>query len=235
MKDKQTFAQLRERLQAAESTLHGIVAMEQLYVAQRPTPMILGNLTDLDPGRVSRMVYHILLQQQSTMDKIERGEILGNNVINMTTITQSNPQATPAVIEAKISEMKVVAKQTTQPITKPTKLLPRTTRFDTWGFSAQLVTLPRNKSMSHRAAVHISLLGRMFSLQLRMSFQRFSFDGMLHVRNVVPSDSEIAVACRTGDFDRARQLLASGLAHGSDITGSGSPMLEVSAATVSWD
>jgi hypothetical protein len=174
------------------------------------------------------MIYGILLQQQSTMDKIERGEILGKNVINMAVISQPSPQSTPAVIQAQLSEIKPMAKQSTHVITKPTKLLPRTARFDRWGFSAQLVTLPKDGGTSYRAAVHISLLGKMYSVQLQMSYPGFSFDRMLHVRNIVPTDSEMAVACRTGDFDRARKLLASGSAHGSDITASGWPMLDVS-------
>ncbi|KAK3935549.1 hypothetical protein QBC46DRAFT_422103 [Diplogelasinospora grovesii] len=208
MKDKQVLAQLKERLKSAESTLQGIVAMEQL--------------------RVSRMVYGILLQQQSTMDKIERGEILCKDVINMAVINQPSPQSTPTVVQAQLSEIKPTTNQSSRVLTKPTQLLPRTARFDRWGFSAQLVTLPKDKDKgtSYRAAVHISLLGKMYSVQLQMSSRGFSFDRMLHVRNIVPTDSEMVVACRTGDFDRARGLLARGLAHGSDITASGWPMLD---------
>jgi hypothetical protein len=153
------------------------------------------------------MIYGILIQQQTTMDKIER---------NMAVVSQASPHSTPAVVQAQISEIKPMA-----------KLFPRTGRLDRQGFSAQLVALPKDEGTTYRAAVHISLFGRMYSVQLQMTCPGFSFDRMLHVRNIVPNDSDIAVACRTGDFDRACKLLASGLAHGSDITASGWPMLDV--------
>lgn len=156
------------------------------------------------------MIYGILIQQQTTMDKIERGEILGN-VINMAVVNQASPHSTPAVVQKPMA-----------------KLLPRTARLDRQGFSAQLVALPKDEGTTYGAAVHISLFGRMYSVQLQMTCPGFSFDRMLHVRNIVPNDSDMAVACRTGDFDRAYKLLASGLAHGSDITASRWPMLDVS-------
>jgi hypothetical protein len=172
------------------------------------------------------MIYGILILQQTTMDKIERGEIL-DNVINMAGVSQASPHSTPAVIQAQISEIKQMAKQLTQIITKSTKLLPQTVRLDRQGFSAQLVALPKDKRTTYRSVVHISLFGRMYSVQPQMVCPGFSFDRMLHVRNIVPNDSDMAT-CRTGDFNRARRLLASGLAHGSSITASRWPMLDVS-------
>lgn len=190
----------------------------------------------LAPRRVSRMIYGILLNQQPTMEKIESGEIMGRNIINMAMINQTSPQSMPIVLQAQLSEVNLVeGKQSAQLITKPTKLLPRTAGFELWGFSAQLVTLPKNKSRSYRAAVHISLLGRIYSVQLRISSPDLlsSFSCMLHVRNIVPTDSKMAVACRTGDFDSARKLLTSGSARGSDITASGWPILDVSTQCAS--
>jgi hypothetical protein len=43
----------------------------------------------------------------------------------------------------------------------------------------------------------------------------------------------MTVACKTGDFDSARILLASGLAHVSDVTPGGWPMLDVRAISLS--
>jgi hypothetical protein len=173
------------------------------------------------------MVYGILIQQQTITDEIGPGEIPGN-VLNMPVVGQASPHSTPATVQAQISENKPMAQPLTQIITKPTKLLPRTARLDRQGFSAQLVALPKDEGTTYRAAVHISLFGRMYSVQLQLTCPGFSFDRGLHVRNIVPDDFDMAVACRTGDFDRARKLLASGLAQGSDITASGWPMLEVS-------
>lgn len=178
--------------------------------------------------RVSRMIYGILLRQQLTMEKIERGEILSQNTINMAVLSQPSSHSAPAVVNAQLTEIQSLAKPMTQVITKPTKLVPRTARFDRWGFSAQLVRLPKDTGTSYRAAIHISLLGKMYSVQLQMSFPGFSFDRMLHVRNIVPNDSDMVVACKEGDFDSARKLLTSGLAHGSDITVLGWPLLDVS-------
>ena len=174
------------------------------------------------------MIYDILLQQQPTMEKIERGEISNNNIINVAVFSQTGPKSTPAVVQANFSELKAGAKQSTHIITKPTKLLPRTARFDRWGFSAQLVTLPGDERTKYQAAVHISFLGRMYSLQLQTSCPRFTFHPMLRVQKIVPADSALAVACKMGDFDRAHKLLTSGSAHGSDVTALGWPMLDVS-------
>ena len=183
----------------------------------------------IDPRRVSHAIYEILRQQQSTFDKIRSGEISTNNVFNMAVINSSNPHSLPSVVQAQLSEIKPTSKQSSQIISKPTKLLPWTVRFDRWGLSAHVVVLPKDKGKSYQAAVHISLLGKMYTIQLQMSCPNFSFDRMLHVRNIVPTDSAMTVACRTGDFDSARRLLASGAAHGSDITLAGWPMLDVSA------
>ncbi|KAI3319325.1 ankyrin repeat-containing domain protein [Xylariaceae sp. AK1471] len=209
MKDKQSFAHLKERLQSAESTLQGIVLMEQL--------------------RISRIIYGMLHRQQSLMDKLERGDIVGqNNTINMSVITRPTPQLSTAVIEAQLRELHLEPKANTRSkvITKPRKLLPRGARFDRWGFAGHLVALPQDKGTSYQAGVRISLLGKMYSVQLRMVNPGFSFAPILSVRNIVPTDSELALVCRTGNFDRARQLLTTGMAHGSDVTASGWPMLD---------
>ena len=189
------------------------------------SPFAMTMLTD--PRRVSHVIYGILRQQQCTFDRIQSGEISMKNILNMAAINQSSPQSLSSVDQAQLSGIKPMSKQSTQVITKPTKLLPRTVRFDGWGFSAQVVALPKDKGKSYQAAVHLSLLGKMYTVQLQMSCPDLSFDRMLHVRNIVPTDSAMTVACRTGDFDSARKLLASGAAHGSDITLAGWPMLDV--------
>lgn len=178
----------------------------------------------IDPRRVGRLVYEILLHQQSTLDRIQSSQISTNNILKMTVINQSSPQPSPV----HLSETRPMSKQSTQVISNPTKLLPRTVRFDRGGISAQIVVLPRGKGKSYQAAVQISLFGKMYTIQLQISFPDFSFDRMFHVRNIVPTDSAMTVACRTGDFNSARTLLSSGAAHGSDITLAGRPMLDVS-------
>lgn len=174
------------------------------------------------------MIYRILLQQQSTMDRIETGENLARNVINMAVIGQSSPQSMPSVVQAQFSEIGPTTKQSTQVITKPAKPLLWTVRSNRWGFSAQVVAIPKEEGTSYRTAVHMSLFGKMYSVQLQMSCPSFSFDHMSHVRNIVPTDSAMTVACLAGDFNSALQLLTSGSAHGSDITPGGWPMLDVS-------
>ncbi len=68
----------------------------------------------------------------------------------------------------------------------------------------------------------------MYSIQLQVAALSLSFSRMFHVRNIVPDDSDMAVACRAGDFDLADRLLRSGLAYGSVVTASGWTMLDVS-------
>lgn len=98
------------------------------------------------------------------------------------------------------------------------------------GVSVHLVALPGPKNTTYRAAVHVSLLGKMYSVQLRLSTLGFPFapDRKVHIRNVVPDDSTMALACRAGDVDKARTLLTANLAHGSDVTTASWPMLDVS-------
>ncbi|KAI1444822.1 ankyrin repeat-containing domain protein [Annulohypoxylon stygium] len=195
LKDKQALAQLKERLHSAESTLQGIVSLEQL--------------------RVSRVIYAVLLQQQSTIDKIGKGERSSENVINMAMINQTNLESTNGTI----------TKRPAQVITTPTKTLPRKIRFEGRGLSIQLVAVTKDEGTRYRAAAHISLFGKRYSVQ----FQRtpsFSFDWVLRVRNIIPTDSDMAIACRAGDFHRVRTLLANGLTHGNDVTPSGWPMLD---------
>ena len=183
----------------------------------------------IDPRRVSQAIYEVLRQQQSTFNKVQSSEISTNNIVNMAVINENSLHSLRSDIQAQLSEIKPMLKQSSQITSKPTKLLPWTIRFDRWGLSAQVIVLPKDKGKSYQAAVHISLLGKMYTIQLQMSCPDFSFDRMLHVRNIIPTDSAMTVACRTGDFDSARRLLASGAAHGSDITPAGWPMLDVSA------
>ena len=65
-----------------------------------------------------------------------------------------------------------------------------------------------------------------------MSHPDFSFDRMLHVRNIVPNDSAMTVACRTGDFDGARKLVSSGAAYDNGTTLAAWPMLDVSMSSL---
>ncbi|KAL8644477.1 MAG: hypothetical protein Q9226_007744 [Calogaya cf. arnoldii] len=206
MKDKQLLARLKEQLKSTESTLQGIVTMEQL--------------------RVSHMIHVMLLQQQNTLDQIGREGISTKNLISMATINQCLPQSTLSILEAQPPEIKQTTKQSAPVITKPTKSLPWILRFDRKGFSAQILAVPKDKGNRYQAAVHMSLLGKIYSVQLQMSYPEFSFDRMLHVRNIVPNDSAMTVACRTGDFNGARKLLSSGAAHGNDTTLAGWPMLD---------
>ena len=183
-----------------------------------------------------------MLQQQATMDKIERGELLSQQIFQMTVIKQPDVKSAPTVLEARLSEMEQernrgsglnTARQPSrcvQVTTQPTKLLPWTARFGRWGFAAQLVAVPGPENTRYSAAMHVSLLGKLYSVQLRVSSLGFPFsvERKLHIHNIVPDNSEMTVACRAGDFDTARALLMSNTAHGSDVTASGWPVLDVS-------
>ena len=168
------------------------------------------------------MIYGALLQQQSTLN-----EISNRNIFNMTVVNQGSPPSLPSVAPAQLSKDRHSTKQPAQAADRPISLLPWTIRFDRQGFSVQIHALPNDKGCSYQAAVHITLLGRMYSIHLQMVYPSFSFNRMLHVRNIVPTDSAMTVACRTGDFNTARKLLTSGAAHGSDVTLAGWPMLDV--------
>ena len=182
--------------------------------------------------RVSHTICGMLRQQQSILDRIQNDKTSTNDIVNMVVINQSSPQSLPPLVQAQFSEITPISQQSTQVISKPTKLLPWAVRFDRWGFLAYIVALPKKNGKSYQAGVHISMLGKMYAAQLRMSCPDFSLDRMLHVRNIVPTDSAMTVACRTGDFHGAHKLLSSGAAHGSDITLAGWPMLDVSVRSL---
>ena len=168
------------------------------------------------------MIYGALLQQQSTLH-----EISTNNIINMTVVNQGSPESLPPVIQDQLYKGRLTTKQSAQLTNKPANLLPWAIRFDRQGFSAQIAALPKDDGNSYQADLHITLFGKMYSINLQMACPSFSFNRKLHVRNVVPTDSAMIIACRTGDFNTARKLLASGAAHGSDVTLAGWPMLDV--------
>lgn len=175
------------------------------------------------------MIYGMLLQQQRISHDVGGGGISTQNFVNMAVISQHSSEPSPPVTRPQLLGSKRGTNQSSQIISKPTKLLPWIVRLDQQGFSAQIFALPKDKGMSYQAAVRISLFGKLYSIILQMSCPSFSFSRMFQVRNMVPVDSAMTVACRAGDFDGAHKLLVSGAAHGSDITPAGWPMLDVSA------
>lgn len=181
----------------------------------------------IEPRRVSHMIYGMLLQQQSTLNGIGKSELSTRNIVNMAVINHNEPQPFSPVPEAQCFGIKSSTRQVT---TKPKRLSPWIFRFGAYGLSARIAALQKGEGTSYQAGIHLVLLGRMFSVQLQMSCLGLSFDHMLHTRNVVPTDSPLAAACRNGDFNSARKLLESGTAQGSDITDAGWPMLDVSIA-----
>ena len=180
--------------------------------------------------RISHTIYGLLRQQQCSLDKIGRREGLPSNIFDMTIINQSGTQSLPSLIKAQLVESPPVPQQLTQIISRPTKTVPWMVRFDRWGFSAQAVVLPKGKGKAYQAAVHISLLGRTYTVRLDVSWPDLSFDRMLHVQNIIPVDAPMTMACKQGDFENARKLLLSGDARGSDVTVGGWPMLDVSTS-----
>lgn len=172
----------------------------------------------------------MLLQQQSTLDRIESGGLLAsNNIVNATLVSQTVHQPLSLLSRPLASKPELAASK--KSVTKfQKKQQPWTYLFDQRGISAQLVLLPYEKGTVYRAALHISLFDKMFSTHLQFSQSVFSFDRMLHVRNIVPSNAPMTIACQLGDFNTVRSLLQDGVASGSDVTPEGLPMLEVSCS-----
>lgn len=174
------------------------------------------------------MMYGLLVQQQSALNRLEKSRATNSNVLGVAVINQSSPSFNPTFAQTQILGPSALRKQSNQLTKKSTKLLPWTARFNQWGVSGQLTMLPKDESTSYRATVHVSVLSKTYSLQMKVILPEFTFDRMLHVRNIVPKDCAMVIACKTGDFDQARRLLERGEAQGSDITSGGWPMLDVS-------
>ena len=179
-------------------------------------------------SRLGHTIYGMLQQQQNLLNKIERDGSTTSNMPSISIVNQSNPQPWPLLVEARSSEVRPPPKQSSQMISKPTKSLPWTVQFEGLGVSGQVVALPNDKGKRYQAAVHVSFFGKMYTIQIRLPWTDFTFDRILHVRNIVPIDCEMTNACRRGDFDTARKLLSGGAAHGSDVSVGGWPMLDVS-------
>ncbi|KAJ5175412.1 ankyrin [Penicillium canariense] len=183
IKDKKLLARLKERLQSTESTLQGIVSMEQLATSEK--------------------------------------------AIKMAIVNQPSPHSQHALIQVQLSEVQTMPRPSSQVIrNNPAKTGPRTASFERWGISTRIFTTSKEKGTSYQAGVHVSLFGKMYSVQVQMSLPEFSLYPTMNVRNTVSANSRMAIACKSGDFDRARQLLASGAARGNDVTPSGWPMLD---------
>ncbi len=90
--------------------------------------------------------------------------------------------------QSQFVESQPVAKQPTQFISKPTKVLSWIVQFDLGGFSARIVDSPKDDT-SYWAAVQISFLDRVYSIRLQISYADLSFNHMPHVRNIVPTES----------------------------------------------
>ena len=181
-----------------------------------------------EPRRVSHTIYELLQQQQATLNGIQSNGTWTKEVLTMSVMNQSSVQPFPSVIQTQLSKTFPISEQSPQIMPNPTKLLPWIVKCDLWGSSAQVIALPKGKGKSYQADVHISMLGKLYTIQLQLSCPDLSFDRMLHVCNIVPSNSAMTAACKSGDFNSARKLLASGAAQGSDVTSAGWPMLDVS-------
>lgn len=177
--------------------------------------------------RISQMIYQLLISQQSTMSKIEKGGIGSSNVINMAVVNQPGPSSPPTLIQAQLSEVAPKQQRSTQLARQPANAGSWASGTDQYGFSAQVATIAKDKGTSYRAGIRVALLGKVYSVKLHVSLQNFSFYPIFNARNVVPINSEMAQACKTGDFSRVRGLLRSGKARGSDVTTGGWPMLDV--------
>lgn len=151
--------------------------MEQLYVRQGVPTNVWLTKGLFSSSRLNRVIYGMLLQQQTTMDKIETGELLGQQNFQMAVINQSDDKSPPTVLQARLDELeewpsKDAPKKppdppkTAETISRCSKYLPSIARFDRWGFSAHLVAFPGPKNRTYRAAIDMSPLGKMYSVQL---------------------------------------------------------------------
>lgn len=79
------------------------------------------------------------------MNKIGTGELLGQPVFQIAVISQSDGKPTPTVLHARLGEIEERHSNDTsekppnpsklaETITRPSKYLPSTARFDRWGF-----------------------------------------------------------------------------------------------------
>lgn len=97
------------------------------------------------PRRLSRVTYGMLLQQQTTMDKIETGELFGQQVFQTAVISQSDDKSAPTVFPGRTDEIEewpskgAWAKppdpsKTAETMTRPSKHLPSTVASTGKGF-----------------------------------------------------------------------------------------------------
>lgn len=178
--------------------------------------------------RLSNRIYGMLLEQQSTLDRIENGRLLASNTIVDARLFDQVVHR-PAALTIKHATFESGPVDSRNRVSRAQKRLPWTVLYDQKGVSAQLTSLPCDKGTVYRAALHISLFDKMYSIHLQFSRSVFSFDRVLHVQNIVAGDAPFATACRVGDFETVRKLLLrDGFSSTSAVTSDGVPMLEVS-------
>lgn len=166
----------------------------------------------------------MMLHQQSTLDKLHKGELLASsNLIDTTLIGRIDHDSSLLLHQSARSEPNSATS-----LSRTRNIIPWKFLFEREGVSAQLVSLPNGEGTFYRATLHISLFSKMYSTRLTFSPSFFNFDRMLHVHNIVSNDAPIIMACQVGDFDAVRSILRDGAARGSDVTPQGYPILEVS-------
>jgi hypothetical protein len=170
------------------------------------------------------MMWAILIQQRTTLDKLGRHQADAHQEIKSLMFRQESPRSTTGTVHVHLDEMQI----TKSTKLKSTKARPKARRLDCWGFSTELVLLPKEQGTTSKLSIRLGLFSKTYTARVQVCWPELSFDSVMHVQNIVPSDSAMVRACRAGDFRSVQRLLAGGAAHCNDVTEAGWPMLDVS-------
>ena len=118
------------------------------------------------------MIYRMLRYRQPTLVRIQSDDT-STKLFNKVVIEQSSPRPLSAVVQAQPSESQPISNRSAQVISKPTKLWHWAVGFDPLGFLVYFVAFPNENSQSDQVAVHVTLVGIIYNVQLQLSFPHF--------------------------------------------------------------
>jgi hypothetical protein len=145
----------------------------------------------------------------------------------MSVVNHAAPNAPPALIRAQLTEVQRDVSEPSRSTNMSTRPFRKSQGVPKANRSSALVAASKEKGAGWHAGLQLSLFGKLYSIKLNMSLQGFNLYPTFQARNIVPLNSDMAKACKAGDFAMVRSLLTNGLARGSDVTPRGWPMLDV--------
>lgn len=171
-------------------------------------------LSDYSISRMGRQVWTCLLQQSKILARIEAQQVdLQQAQID------TRKQYLSTSLEMSCDPGSSSSQDNENVIRNPSARAFRGHWTNKAGAQLTLSVTRENRGNVYQLHLQFKLpgLSKMFNICLSVGFASFVSSTHLNYSNVVPDDSAIAVACRIGDVDTARELFRQRRAHPTDV------------------